>query len=66
MVEELDIVIEGTVALILGLAGGILLFKAPASDKRRGIFIVVGFVLIAISLVLIYHVHDVGYREYYY
>ncbi len=55
-----DFVIQGVAVLFLGLAGGILLFKAPTS-KRRGIFIVIGFVLIAISLVLIYHVRDTGY-----
>ncbi len=55
-----NLVVQGTVALFLGLAGGILLFKAP-TNKRRGIFIVIGFVLIAISLVLIYHVRETGY-----
>ena len=55
-----NLVVQGTGALFLGLAGGILLFKAPTS-KRRGIFIVIGFVLIAISLVLIYHVRETGY-----
>ena len=55
-----NLVVQGTAALFLGLTGGILLFKAPTS-KRRGIFIVIGFVLIAISLVLIYHVRETGY-----
>ena len=49
-----DIVIQGVGTLFLGLAGGILLFKAATSDKRRGIFIVVGFALIVISLVSIF------------
>ena len=49
-----EFVIQGTAVLFLGLAGGILLFKAGTSDKRRGIFIVVGFALIAISLLFIY------------
>ena len=53
-----DYVIQGTVVLFLGLAGGILLFKATTSDNRRGIFIVVGFALITISLVLIYHLQE--------
>ena len=52
-----DHVIQGTATLFLGLAGGILLFKTPTS-KRRGIFIVIGFVLIAISLALIYHLQE--------
>ena len=53
-----DWVIQGTATLFLGLAGGILLFKATTSDNRRGIFIVVGFALITISLVLIYHLQE--------
>jgi len=50
-----DYVIQGTAVLFLGLAGGILLFKAITSDNRRGILIAIGFALIAISLVLIYY-----------
>ena len=54
-----DYVIQGTVVLFLGLAGGILLFKATTSDNRRGILIVIGFVLIAICLALIHHIQEV-------
>ena len=50
-----DLTIQGTAILFLGLVGGILLFKATASDNRRGILIATGFVLIAICLVLIYY-----------
>jgi len=50
-----DHVIQGTATLFLGLAGGILLFKATTSDNRRGILIAIGFALIAICLALIYH-----------
>ena len=53
-----DFVIQGTVTLFLGLVGAILLFKAATSDNRRGIFIAVGFALIAISLVLIYQIQE--------
>jgi len=53
-----DYVIQGTAILFLGLAGGILLFKATTSDNRRGILIVIGFVLIAICLALIYHMQE--------
>ena len=60
-----DIVIQGTAMLFLGLVGAILLFKGATSDKRRGIFIAVGFALISISLVLIYQMQDVGYSQYY-
>ena len=60
-----DIVIQGTAMLFLGLVGAILLFKGATSDKRRGIFIAVGFALISISLVLIYQMQDIGYSQYY-
>jgi len=53
-----DHVIQGTATLFLGLAGGILLFKATTSDNRRGILIAIGLVLIAISLALIYHLQE--------
>ena len=53
-----DYVIQGTAILFLGLVGGILLFKATTSDNRRGILIVIGFALITICLVLIYHIQE--------
>jgi len=53
-----DHVIQGVATLFLGLAGGILLFKATTSDNRRGILIAIGFALIAISLALIYHLQE--------
>ena len=53
-----DYTIQGTAALFLGLAGGILLFKATTSDNRRGILIAIGFALIAICLALIYHLQE--------
>ena len=53
-----DYVIQGTAILFLGLSGGILLFKAIISDNRRGILIAIGFALIAICLVLIYHLQE--------
>ena len=53
-----DYVIQGTATLFLGLAGGILLFKAATSDNRRGILVAIGFALIAISLTLIYHLQE--------
>ena len=49
-----DEVIQGIAALFLGLAGAILLFKGATSDKRRGIFIAVGFALTLISLASIF------------
>ena len=56
-----DLVIQGIATLFLGLVGAILLFKAATSDKRRGIFMAVGFALIIISLVLIYQIQEQGY-----
>ena len=60
-----DIVIQGTATLFLGLIGAILLFKATTSDEKRGIFIVMGFALIAVSLALIYYIQDHGYSQYF-
>ena len=60
-----DLVIQGTATLFLGLVGAILLFKATASDKRRGIFIAVGFALITIALVLIYQLQAAFHSLYY-
>ncbi len=53
-----DYAIQGTATLFLGLAGGILLFKAITSDNRRGILIVIGSASIAVSLALIYHIQE--------
>ena len=53
-----DHVIQGVATLFLGLVGGILLFKATTSDNRRGILIAIGFALIAICLVSIYHIQE--------
>jgi len=47
-------VIQGVATLFLGLVGAILLFKGATSDERRGLFIAIGFALIAISLALIF------------
>ena len=53
-----DYAIQGTATLFLGLAGGILLFKAATSDNRKGILIAIGFSLIAISLTSIYYLQE--------
>ena len=60
-----DIVIQGTATLFLGLIGAILLFKATTSDEKRGIFIILGFALITISLTLIYYIQEHGYTQYF-
>ena len=53
-----NFVIGGTATLFLGLVGGILVFKAITSTKKQGIFLVVGFALITISLALIFLIQD--------
>ena len=60
-----DYVIQGTATLFLGLAGGILLFKATTSDNRRGILIAIGFALITICLVLIYQLREAFHSLYF-
>ena len=60
-----DYVIQGTATLFLGLAGGILLFKATTSDNRRGILIAIGFALITTCLVWIYHIQEAFSSLYY-
>jgi len=45
-----DLVIVGVLVLFLGLAGGVLLYRAATSEKKRGIFLGGGFTLMAISL----------------
>ena len=49
-----DSVVIGVLVLFVGLAGGVLVYKAVSSDKRRGIYLGAGFALIAISLAYIY------------
>ena len=58
-----DGVIQGVAILFLGLAGAILLFKGATSDKRREIFIAIGFALISTSLALIFMLQQ-NYRVY--
>ena len=60
-----DHAIQGVATLFLGLVGTILLFKAVTSDTRQGIFIVVGFASITISLVLIYQLREVFTSHYF-
>lgn len=46
----LDYSIYGIIVLYVGLAGGIMVYKAATSDKKRGFYIGIGFGLIAVSL----------------
>jgi len=49
-----DGVIVGVSVLFVGLAGGVLLYRAATSENRRGIFLGGGFTLIVISLYYIF------------
>ena len=49
-----DLVIVGVLVLFLGLAGGVLLYRAATSENRRGIFLGGGFALMVISLYYIF------------
>ena len=52
--QNLDNVIGGTAMLFLGLAGAILVYKGTTANKNRAAVISLGFVLIAVSLALIF------------
>ena len=49
-----DGVISGVLILFVGLAGGILLYRAATSENKRGILLAGGFILISISLYYIF------------
>ena len=48
-----DLVLVGVLILFAGLAGGVLVYKAAMSAKRRAIFLGGGFGLIALSFAYI-------------
>ena len=52
--DAYSFVIGGAAILFLGLAGGILIFKATTSNKNQIILLAIGFILLAISLTLIF------------
>ncbi len=51
-----DSVVIGTIILFVGLAGGVLVYKATTSESRREIFLGGGFALIGISLFYIFQI----------
>lgn len=55
-----DSVVIGILILIVGLVGGILLYKSTISEKRRAIFLGLGFTLIAVSLFFIFQITGRG------
>lgn len=52
--SSFDVVISGVLVLFVGLAGGVLLYRAATSDSKRAIFLGSGFTLMAISLYYIF------------
>lgn len=49
-----DNVIAGVLVLFVGLAGGVLLYRAATSESKRAIFLAGGFALMGISLYYIF------------
>ena len=49
-----DSVIEGVLILFVGLAGAVLLYKAGTSDKNQKPYLIAGFVILSLSLLLVY------------
>ncbi|WP_299292713.1 hypothetical protein [Nitrosopumilus sp.] len=49
-----DNVIAGVLVLFVGLAGGVLLYRAATSESKRAIFLGGGFALMGISLFYIF------------
>ena len=52
--DNWDTSLKGIGVLVVGLFGGILLYKSITSEKRRGVLMCCGFGLIAVSLIIIY------------
>ena len=51
-----DGVIGGVLILFVGLAGGVLLYRAATSESKRALFLGSGFALMAISLFYIFQI----------
>ncbi len=49
-----DSVIEGVLILFVGLAGAVLLYKAGTSGKHQKAYLIAGFVILSIALLLVY------------
>ncbi|HET6517084.1 MAG TPA: hypothetical protein VFG25_02570 [Nitrosopumilaceae archaeon] len=49
-----DNVVTGTLVLFIGLAGGVLVYKASIAESKRTMFFGGGFGLIAISLYFVF------------
>ena len=49
-------VVIGVLILFFGLSGAVLVYKAGTSDKRQKTYLIAGFVILAIALLLIFAV----------
>ena len=49
-------VVIGVLILFFGLSGAVLVYKAGTSDKRQKMYLIAGFVILAIALLLIFAV----------
>ena len=49
-----DNVIEGILILFVGLAGAVSLYKAGTADKHQRAYLITGFAILAVALVLVY------------
>ncbi|MGI0027654.1 MAG: hypothetical protein ACREAD_07420 [Nitrosopumilaceae archaeon] len=51
-----DNVIEGVLILFIGLAGALSIYKAGTSDKHKKGYLIAGFAILAVALLLVYAV----------
>ncbi len=49
-----DPVIIGTLILFVGLAGAVSLYKAGSGDRHKQAYLIIGLILMAVSLFLVY------------
>ena len=47
-------VVEGVLILLIGLAGAVSLYKAGTSDKHQKAYLITGFAILSLSLLLVY------------
>ena len=53
---NINSVVIGVLILFFGLAGSVLVYKASTSDKRQKTYLIAGFAILAIALLLIFAV----------
>lgn len=49
-----DSVVEGVLILFVGLAGAVLLYRAGTSDRHQKAYLIAGFAILTVALVLVY------------